>query len=121
VNRRNFLKNIGFAGASLIVAPFVSFEAPKRMVYITKLPAFIVLLKKKGEYPVTELDTVGKCVYTYSGTLKEFCDRYPKDVSIFFYEERKLDNGYPCVRAVVFKPEDGMEIVETKGYEKMYI
>lgn len=121
MDRRSFLRNLGFAGASIAVAPFVSFEAPKRMVYKVNMPAFIVLLKKKGQYPVHELDTVGKCVYTYRGTLKEFCDRQPKDVSIFFYEHQTLDNGYPCVRAVAFKPKDDMEIVETKGYEKMYI
>ena len=121
MDRRSFLRNIGLAGAGIAVAPFVSFEAPKRMVYKVNMPAFIILLKKKGVYPVLELDTVGKCVVTWRGTLKEFCERYPKDVPIFFYEHQKLSDGNPCVRAVAFKPKDDMEIVETKSYEKMYI
>ena len=121
MDRRSFLRNLGFAGASIAVAPLVSFEAPKRMVYKVDKPAFIVVTKKKGVYPIVELNTNFKSVATWRGTLKEFCDRYPKDIPIFFYEHQKLSDGNPCVRATAFRLEPDMEIVETKGYEKMYI
>jgi hypothetical protein len=123
MNRRNFLRNIGLAGASIAVAPFVSFEAPKRMIYKVKLPAFIFYLKKKGTMHPIEFETIAKTVNTYRGTLKQFCERYPtNDVSIFFYEENKLDNGEPCVRACAFKIKDDMEIYHPgTHYEPIYI
>ena len=124
MNRRNFLINIGLAGASIAVAPFVSFEAPKRMIYKVKLPAFIFYLKKKGTTHPIEFETIAKTVNTYRGTLKQFCERYPtNDVTIFFYEEKKFDNGEPCVRACAYKIKDNMEIYHIPGthYEPIYI
>jgi hypothetical protein len=123
MNRRNFLINIGLAGASIAVAPFVSFETPKRMIYKVKLPAFILYLKKKGTTHPIEFETIAKTVNTYRGTLKQFCERYPtNDVSIFFYEEQKFDNGEPCVRACAYKIKDNMEIYHSgTHYEPIYI
>lgn len=129
MNRRNFLRNIGLAGASIAVAPFVSFETPKRMIYKVKLPAFLIYLKKKGTTHPLEFETIARTVNTSRGTLKQFCERYPtNDVSIFFYEECKLDSGDPCVRACAVKLKDDMEIVSVAHrcrsgtyYEPIYI
>jgi hypothetical protein len=118
MNRRGFLRNLGFAGVAIAVAPLVSFVSiPKRLIHKVEFPVFSIF------YTDGEKDIFGKLIVkckfrdvrTYNATLKQLCDRFPND-EIFFYEEVKYEN-YDTVRACVIKKEPNMEILLEPKYE----
>lgn len=118
MNRRGFLRNIGFVGASIAIAPLVSFvPIPKRLIHKVEFPVFTVFYTdgEKDIFGKLIVKSMHKYVYTYNRTLKQLCDVFPND-EIFFYQEVKYEN-YDTVRACVIKKEPNMEILTEPKYE----
>lgn len=118
MNRRGFLKNLGFTGAAIVIAPLVSFAPiPKRLIHKVELPAFMLFYTDGKQHESGELvhKSMARVVQTYKGTLKELCSRYPND-EIFFYQEVKNGN-FDYVRACVIKKEPNMQILAKPNYE----
>jgi hypothetical protein len=118
MNRRGFLRNLGFAGAAIAVAPLVSFvPIPKRLIHKVEFPVFSIFYTDGEKDVFGKLITKSKFMYVHTqrATLKELCDRFPND-EIFFYEEVKYEN-YDTIRACVIKKEPNMEILLEPKYE----
>ena len=118
MDRRGFLKNLGFTGAAIVVAPLVSFApTPKRKIYKVTAPAFQLWWKHINQ---NEWDTQIKVVYTMKGTLKEFCDRHPND-EIFYYQELTTEllkgHKFNYVRACAVEKRKNMEVTDSPFYK----
>lgn len=113
MDRRSFLKNMGFCGAAIMAAPLVSFApTPKRKIYKVTHPAFQLWWKNINH---NEWDNEIKVVTTRRGTLKEFCDKHPNN-EIFYYQEIKTGD-FQYVRACAVEKRKNMEVTNSPFYK----
>ena len=92
------------------------------MVYKVEHPTFQLWLRKKGTVGMDGVTVIGKSVNFRHGTLKTFCEYYPDDCDIFFYDEGKFEGtNTNYVRALAFKKGDDEEVMEFSQYKALNV